>query len=105
VLAAADAIQRAADSQRPDGAFDPEALHGASLQVSQAKVAVDELSLRAGWQVFEVGGASATRQLYDLDRHWRNARTVTSHNPAVYKARAIGDHAINATPLPQSWFI
>ncbi|MBF4588268.1 hypothetical protein [Curtobacterium sp. VKM Ac-2887] len=32
-----------------------------------------------------------------LDRHWRTARTVASHNPVVYKAHPIGDHAVNGT--------
>ena len=30
-----------------------------------------------------------------LDRHWRNARTLASHNPRVYKARILGDWLIN----------
>jgi hypothetical protein len=36
-----------------------------------------------------------------LDRHWRNARTLASHNPRVYKARILGDWLINdKDPLP-----
>lgn len=36
-----------------------------------------------------------------LDRHWRNARTLASHNPRVYKARILGDWLINGKdPLP-----
>ena len=99
VLAAADAVQAAADSQ-VDGALDPELVAEASLRVSQAKVVIDEFVQRAGWRIFDVGGASATKQSHNLDRHWRNARTVTAHNPTVYKARAIGDLVINAEPLP-----
>ncbi|QTV79146.1 hypothetical protein [Microbacterium sp. NIBRBAC000506063] len=30
-----------------------------------------------------------------LDRHWRNARTVHSHNPAAQRRRAIGDFELN----------
>jgi alkylation response protein AidB-like acyl-CoA dehydrogenase len=103
VLSAADAIDAAAASVGEAGA-DPDLALNASLRASQAKVAVDELALRAGWQVFDVGGASATKRVDNLDRHWRNARTITSHNPTVYKARAIGDHFINGAPLPSSWF-
>ncbi len=36
-------------------------------------------------KLFEVGGASATASGRALDRHWRNARTVSSHNPAKYR--------------------
>lgn len=38
-----------------------------------------------------------------LDRHWRNARTISVHNPAIYKARAIGDHLLNGAALPFAW--
>jgi alkylation response protein AidB-like acyl-CoA dehydrogenase len=54
--------------------------------------------------LLDVGGASATKQSQNLDRHWRNARTLASHNPGAYKARAIGDHVINGTPLPVNGF-
>ncbi len=104
VLAASDAIDAAADSV-VDGGADPDLVREASLAAAKAKVAVDELAQRSGWLVFEAGGASATKQSYNLDRHWRNARTITSHNPSLYKTRAIGDLAINGTALPQTWFI
>jgi hypothetical protein len=38
-----------------------------------------------------------------LDRHWRNARTISVHNPAIQKARAIGDHLLNGADLPFAW--
>jgi len=35
-----------------------------------------------------------------LDRHWRNAQTVATHNPAAFKARQLGDHLVNgAVPV------
>ncbi len=78
--------------------------HRASLRASQAKVAVEDVGLRATTRLFEIGGASATKRAHDLDRHWRNARTLASHNPTIYKALAIGDHEVNGTPLPSSMF-
>jgi alkylation response protein AidB-like acyl-CoA dehydrogenase len=104
VLAAADAVEAAAASV-VDGGADKALVHEASLRAAQAKVAVDELAQRSGWLVFEAGGASATKRSANLDRHWRNARTITSHNPSLYKTRAIGDLAVNGTELPQTWFI
>jgi hypothetical protein len=38
-----------------------------------------------------------------LDRHWRNARTLASHNPVVYKPRIVGDFLVNGT-APVSWY-
>ena len=39
---------------------------------------------------FEVGGASALSQSRRLDRHWRNARVLSSHNPMIYRAKLVG---------------
>ena len=51
----------------------------------------------AAQQLFDVTGASATSKAKALDRHWRNARTVATHNPAVFKARILGDYEVNGT--------
>jgi alkylation response protein AidB-like acyl-CoA dehydrogenase len=103
VLRAAEAIGAAADST-VDGVPDAGLTEKASVHAAQAKVTVEEIAFRATTQLFEVGGASATRRVHDLDRHWRNARTIASHNPTIYKARAIGDAEINGVQLPPSWF-
>jgi alkylation response protein AidB-like acyl-CoA dehydrogenase len=50
---------------------------------------------------FDALGASGVSEDLLLDRHWRNARTLASHNPRVYKARILGDWLINdKDPLP-----
>jgi alkylation response protein AidB-like acyl-CoA dehydrogenase len=103
VLAAADALDAAEASL--DGGVPAAALATtASLRAAEAKVVVDELAPRAATLIFDVGGASATKQAHNLDRHWRNARTLASHNPTLYKARAIGDHTINGAALPANGF-
>ncbi|WP_072804169.1 acyl-CoA dehydrogenase family protein [Rhodococcoides yunnanense] len=76
----------------------------ASLNASKAKVVIDDIATRVSTALFDVGGASATSRTKDLDRHWRNARTLASHNPTAYKARIIGDHALNGTDLPTGGF-
>ena len=43
----------------------------------------------------EVGGASAVSQSRALDRHWRNARVLASHNPLIYRARILGHYVVN----------
>lgn len=99
VLAAGDALE-AVTLARDEGQPGENLAHEAALKAAKAKVIVDELVLRAGGQLLDVGGASATRQIYGLDRHWRNARTLAAHNPRSYKARAVGDYLVNGTPLP-----
>lgn len=59
--------------------------------------------LEATTLLFEVGGASATSTERSFDRHWRNARTVASHNPAIFRERAIGDYLLNGTSPDAAW--
>lgn len=103
VLAAADALDAASVAFTEDAAKFAPALD-AALASSKAKVVVDELTIRSGSLLFDAGGASATKKTDNLDRHWRNARTLASHNPGTHKARALGDYAINGTPLPAMGF-
>jgi alkylation response protein AidB-like acyl-CoA dehydrogenase len=56
-------------------------------------------------RLFDALGASATDTGRDLDRHWRNARTAASHNPWVYKARIVGDRAVNGVPPLRLWAV
>ncbi|WP_244929422.1 hypothetical protein [Nocardioides sp. W7] len=58
---------------------------------------VVELVLDLTARLFEVGGASAVSERLQLDRHWRNARTIASHNPVVYRNQMVGDHVLNGT--------
>lgn len=103
VLAAAQA-QDLALASAARGPVDFELAHRASLLAAQAKVVIDSLASRAATQLFDVGGSSAIKQSADFDRHWRNIRTLASHNPVVYKARAVGDYLINGTLLPSNGF-
>ncbi|TAI64848.1 acyl-CoA dehydrogenase family protein [Bradyrhizobium sp. Leo170] len=103
VLAAADA-QDVVAAARDAGKDDTELAHRAAVLAAKAKVVVDELAIRGGGLLFDVGGASATKKLYNLDRHWRNARTLASHNPATYKARLIGEYEIKGARLPTGGF-
>jgi alkylation response protein AidB-like acyl-CoA dehydrogenase len=98
VLAAADALDAAAAAQTDA------AQHAAALAAAHAQVIAAELVPRAGELLFDAGGASATARELDLDRHWRNARTLASHNAAMYKAMAIGDLLINDQALPVSGY-
>ena len=75
------------------------------IESSTAQVVVSELVLRATSDIFDALGASATARPLALDRHWRNARTVASHNPRILKARVVGAHAVNGTPPPYAWSI
>lgn len=80
-------------------------VEASEIESSTAQVVVSELVLRATSDIFDALGASATARPLALDRHWRNARTVASHNPRILKARVVGAYAVNGTPPPYAWSI
>lgn len=67
----------------------------AEVTVSQAQLTIIDGTLYAATHIFDALGASATSEETALDRHWRNARTLASHNPVAYKARILGDYLVN----------
>jgi len=77
----------------------------AEAEAGQAQMIASELVTRAATELFNALGASDTRVSKALDRHWRNARTLSSHNPVVYKARDIGDWKVNGTAPTGIWQI
>ena len=105
-IRAAFAAQRAYDAHwQADAALEKQANIEAELESAQGQVVVSELVLRATTLIFNALGASAASTSKSLDRHWRNARTVASHNPLIYKARIIGDWHINGSEPPYVWQI
>jgi alkylation response protein AidB-like acyl-CoA dehydrogenase len=100
VLNAAAAIGAAIDSAGPDGVPDAKLAAEAQLQAAKVKVHLDDIAPRAATKLLELGGASAASRQRNLDRHWRNIRTITLHNPVGYKARVIGQHLLHGTPIP-----
>ena len=99
---AAAALDLVADVRIADaGAAAPEdLLIGASIATSQAQIVIIDAALEATTIVFDALGASGTYETLRLDRHWRNARTLASHNPRIYKEPIIGDWLVNgANPV------
>lgn len=80
------------------GRADTEAYFALDIEAWQAQQAVIGQVLEAATLVFEVGGASATSESLRLDRHWRNARVIASHNPAIQREAAIGSFYLNGAP-------
>ncbi len=104
VLQAAKALQRAYEAnQGGDAELIALANRNAELEVSQSVTVVTSLILDASTALFDALGASAAKRGHGLDRHWRNARTIASHNPRIYHDRIVGDFAVNGTiPGPQA---
>ncbi|MFP6562438.1 SfnB family sulfur acquisition oxidoreductase [Paraburkholderia sp. B3] len=80
---------------------DAEASARASVAVAEAKVLTTRIALEASEKLFELAGSSATRAAHNLDRHWRNARTHTLHDPVRWKYHAIGNYFLNDVLPPR----
>ncbi|NYE35573.1 alkylation response protein AidB-like acyl-CoA dehydrogenase [Nocardioides cavernae] len=104
-LRVAESVQAVADAVLAGPEEVAALVESSEIESSTAQVVVSELVLRATSDIFDVLGASATARPQALDRHWRNARTVASHNPRILKARVVGAHAVNGTPPPYAWSI
>src|SRR5436305_14409859 len=83
-----------------DGVPDRAAAERAQTAAAEAKVAIDRFAHETAGRLFDAGGASATQAIYNLDRHWRNARTASTHNPTYAKATAVGDFYVNGKAPP-----
>lgn len=90
--------------QTNDTELDPDLSAQASVAVAEAKVLTTDIALKASEKLFELAGSSATRAAHNLDRHWRNARTHTLHDPVRWKLHLIGNYFLNgALPARHSW--
>jgi alkylation response protein AidB-like acyl-CoA dehydrogenase len=92
----------AARARTVAGSADDALFAATEIEAFEAQQIVIDLVLQASTLLFEVGGASATSETRRLDRHWRNARTAASHNPAILRERMIGDWHLNGTPPVQA---
>ncbi len=97
VLSVAAELGEATDGP---GEPDAERLHAIQLEVFRLQELVPRLVLDATTRLFEVGGASAVGTGPALDRHWRNVRTIASHNPVIQRTRALGMFELNGE-LPE----
>lgn len=76
----------------------------ASVVVAEAKVLTTEVALLAGEKLFELAGTQSTLAEHNLDRHWRNARTHTLHDPVRWKYHLVGNYHLNGVnPARHPW--
>ncbi|MBD2410307.1 SfnB family sulfur acquisition oxidoreductase [Nostoc calcicola FACHB-389] len=73
----------------------------ASIAVAEAKALATEASLLATNKLFELAGTKSTLQQFNYDRHWRNARAHTLHDPVRWKYYAVGNYFLNNVNPPR----
>ncbi|WP_298964151.1 acyl-CoA dehydrogenase family protein [uncultured Methylobacterium sp.] len=104
VAKAAEALERVWEADRAgDEEGAAAAATVADVEVNQAVTVVTSLVLDATTGLFDALGASSTRRSLGLDRHWRNARTIATHNPRIYRDRTVGDFAVNGAAPPRQY--
>ena len=102
-LHAAEALLERA-GRRIDGILDhpsDEAAADTAVAVAEAKVLTTEIAILATNKLHELGGTRSTLAAHNLDRHWRNARTHTLHDPVRWKYFHVGNHALNGVAPPR----
>jgi len=100
--AASALVERA--GRRVDAAADASneaTVAAASIAVAQARAATTEIALQASTRLLELAGTQAVLAEHNLDRHWRNARTHTLHDPVRWKYIAIGNYSLNDVLPPR----
>jgi alkylation response protein AidB-like acyl-CoA dehydrogenase len=80
--------------------LDPAERTAAAATVYAAKVNSTRVSLEVTSRIFELMGARSTSARYGFDRFWRNIRTRSLHDPVAYKAREVGNYALNGLITP-----
>ncbi|GLW10908.1 hypothetical protein Misp01_60360 [Microtetraspora sp. NBRC 13810] len=73
----------------------------ASIAVAAAKAYAEPVAVELGGAVFELGGTRSSLEPLNLNRHWRNARTHTLHDPARWKLQHIGRYVLNGQLPPR----
>ena len=91
----------AAEGERAAGRLDAQQAGDASIAVAIAKAAADRAAVDAASALFELGGTRSAAAGLNLDRHWRNARTHTLHDPVRWKLQRIGRWTLTGTPPPR----
>jgi SfnB family sulfur acquisition oxidoreductase len=72
----------------------------AQIATAEAKILSTEIAIAATNKLFELAGTRSTLAEHNLDRHWRNARTHTLHDPVRWKYSILGKYFLNGENPP-----
>ncbi|MGB8290255.1 SfnB family sulfur acquisition oxidoreductase (plasmid) [Rhizobium leguminosarum] len=101
-LHAAQALLEKAGYAIDRAILDPNAETVAEAQIvtAEAKILSTEIAIAATNKLFELAGTRSTLAEHGLDRHWRNARTHTLHDPVRWKYAILGKYFLNGEKPP-----
>jgi SfnB family sulfur acquisition oxidoreductase len=78
-----------------------ETVNEATLRTAEAKVLTTQIAIEATNKLFELAGTRSTLARHGLDRHWRNARVHTLHDPVRWKYHIVGNYYLNDVDPPR----
>jgi SfnB family sulfur acquisition oxidoreductase len=101
-LHAAEALLDIAGEAIDAGLENPteEVIANATIKTAEAKVLTTEIAILSTNKLFELSGTRSTLAKHNLDRHWRNARTHTLHDPVRWKYSILGKYYLNGEKPP-----
>lgn len=73
----------------------------ATIKTGESKVLTTEIAILATNKLFELAGTRSTLAEHGLDRHWRNARVHTLHDPVRWKFYHVGNYYLNGVHPPR----
>jgi len=102
-LHAAEALLESAGRAIDKGYHAPslENVTEATIRTAEAKVLTTQIAIDAANKLFELAGTRATFTQLGLDRHWRNARVHTLHDPVRWKFFHVGNWYLNGVHPPR----
>lgn len=102
-LHAAEALLEIAGRAIDHGYAEPTLDHvsEATIRTGEAKVLTTQIAIDATNKLFELAGTRSTLASHGLDRHWRNARVHTLHDPVRWKFFHVGNYYLNDTHPPR----
>ncbi|RVL84779.1 SfnB family sulfur acquisition oxidoreductase [Sinorhizobium meliloti] len=102
-LHAAEALLDIAGEAIDVGLANPteETIAQATVKTAEAKVLTTEIAILATNKLFELAGTRSTLAQHNLDRHWRNARAHTLHDPVRWKFFHVGNFYLNGLNPPR----
>ncbi len=92
---------RRARSTRLGAELGEQSAGAASIAVASSKAFADRVAVEAGSALFEVCGTRSALDRDNLNRHWRNARTHTLHDPVRWKIQHVGRYTLSGTLPPR----
>jgi SfnB family sulfur acquisition oxidoreductase len=106
-LHAAEALMERAAEAIDEANASPghELVSPSAVAVAEAKIASTEVAISTTNKLFELVGPESLREKYGLDRHWRNARVHTLHDPVRWKYYAVGNFYLNGVDPPRHAWI